>query len=139
MMFIFKVILSVIALLLAQGGAYAQKPEAYVKIINMSTKIEKKYPIGNASFSFQLLETKGWSKCTVLPINLFNYSNKQRMRVDVFCFSNQGVAVMFSCTTEKNNIDVTINRLLGTNTVIVSDGESRSDSATEIFLSCAYI
>jgi len=137
-MFMFKLFLSAVVMLLAQDGAYAQKTQAYVTVIDMFTKIEKKYPIGDSSFSFPLPEAKGWSKCTTQPIRLFNVSNQQRMRVDIFCFSSQGVAVMFSCNTEKNNIDLTINHLLGTNTVIVSDGDSRSDSAAEIILSCWY-
>ena len=71
-------------------------------------------------------------------MKLFTYEKQQRMRVDAFCFTNQGTAVMFSCSTGKNDIDVKINRLLGTNTVIKSTDDNISDSATEIALSCSY-
>jgi len=137
-MFIFKVFLSVIVILLAQDGARAQKTEAHVTVIDKATKIEKKYPIGDSRLTFQLPEAKGWSKCTVNPVNFFTHYGWQRMRVDAFCFTNQGVAVLFSCLTAKNNIDVTINTLLGTNAVIAAGGESSSDSVTDIILTCSY-
>jgi hypothetical protein len=137
-MFIFKVLLTVIVMLIVQDGANAQKTEAYVTVVDKATKIEKKYPIGSSAFSFQLPEAKGWSKCTVNPMNIFTHYGRQRMRVDAFCFTNQGVAVLFSCHTAKNDIDVTINTLLGTNAVVTARGESHSDSVTDIILTCSY-
>ena len=137
-MLIFKVFLSVIVILLAQDGAHAQKTEAHVTVIDKATKIEKKYPIGDSRLTFQLPEAKGWSKCTVNPVHFFNHYGRQRMRVDAFCYTNQGVAVLFSCITVKNDINVTINSLLGTNAVITAGGESSSDSVTDIILTCSY-
>jgi len=137
-MVILKALLSVVVMLLAQGNAHAQKAEAFVTIIDKATKIEKKYPIGSSSVSFQLPEAKGWSKCSVNPVNFFTHYGRQRMRVDAFCFTNQGLATLFSCNSAKNDIDVTITTLLGTNAVVTAGGDSSSDSVTDIILTCSY-
>lgn len=122
-------------LLLFHVLAFSQSAE--ITILNGVTREKKTYEVGTAKFEIPVDFVKGWKKCTALPLKSFVFTGLPTIRSELYCATSSGAVQSVSCVASgKNNMDVTVTTIYGSNFRFV-DAESNSvNSYADITVAC---
>lgn len=122
-------------LLFSHTLAFSQSAE--VTVLNGVTREKKIYEVGTAKFDIPVDFVKGWKKCTALPLKSFSFTGLPTIRSELYCFASNGVVQSVSCVASgKNNMDVTITTIYGSNFRFVDAESNSANSYAEITVVC---
>ena len=135
--FLSKYILFLITL---SYSALSFSQSATITTTNGSTREVKNYSVGNQDFEIPVSSTAGWNKCSVTALKEFEYEGQKRMRVDMYCSTQQGQMSHFYCTTGKGNMEVTIAQIMATGSRYNSrTRELNLTGNLEMVITCNYL
>ncbi len=90
---------------------------AKLDVLNLKTRELKTYVFGASGFIFDVVAVPGWKKCEGLPVKRFDFYGVPTIRVELYCYTNDGTMSSVSCVSSRRSpIEATLLTLLGKGT-----------------------
>ena len=129
-----QLLLAALALTLARPGLAGEQGLA---VLNEATREVKRYEFGSTPFKVDVSYVPGWSHCTGRPVKEFQFHGVATKRLEMWCNTRSGAAVVVSCVATRLSPSVTIQQLVAEG-YKYHQGDDRIDAgaAAELTLTC---
>lgn len=125
-----------LALVAVCGNSVAQGSGA-LEVLNQGSREVRRFELGDTPFTVDVRFVPGWRKCDGRPLKRFDLQGRSTVRAELYCYTDSGAAVGFSCVASRGDVlEASIGQLLATGSRFTSPDNIDTRGAAELRLIC---